>query len=273
MAETVKRACDFFSLKELPEGEFECHEHGAYIGKPRKLIISDRERIVDPDCPLCSSVKAEEKAREETAWLKRQKDIFRETEKTNELTNMNIGEKFWDESFESFDAYTPELEHHLDICVKYANNHKGRMLVMLGNHGNGKDHLAASILKRIGGYMYSVFEIELLLKDAYSGKTSEFEIYQKLCNEASLLIINEIGRHKSGDWETHFLSYIINKRYENWKPVILISNKHLKDDCPGCDDCLQKYLGNDVISRIVESGEILIFTGEDYRYRKRVMRE
>ena len=143
---------------------------------------------------------------------------------------------------------------------------------MIGNNGNGKDHLAASALKKIGGYMYSVFELELLLRQSYTGQTSEWDIYDRLCH-APLLVINEIGKHKPGDWEINFISYIINKRYENMKPVILISNTHLKDNCPqnGCDKCLQHYIGNDVISRIIEEGEIIIFTGDDYRAKKREM--
>ena len=39
--------------------------------------------------------------------------------------------------------------------------------------------------------MYSVFEIELLLKEAYSGRASELALYQELCNEAPQLVINE----------------------------------------------------------------------------------
>ena len=60
-------------------------------------------------------------------------------------------------------------------------------------------------------------------------------------------------------------------KYENLMPSILISNKHLKDDC-SCPECLQNYVANDVISRIIESGQIMVFTGDDYRYKKREMR-
>jgi hypothetical protein len=50
-----------------------------------------------------------------------------------------------------------------------------------------------------------------------------------------------------------------------------MSNKHQKEFCPqgesGCPDCIQKWVGNDILSRIIESGVILEFTGEDYRER------
>jgi DNA replication protein DnaC len=57
-------------------------------------------------------------------------------------------------------------------------------------------------------------------------------------------------------------------------PIVLISNNHLKDNCPknGCPECFQNFLGNDVISRILEAGEIMLFTGEDYRMKLREKR-
>jgi DNA replication protein DnaC len=187
---------------------------------------------------------------------------------------INIGKKFWDEDFTTFNAYTPELKRFFDICSAFVNDSSGRMLVMLGNHGNGKNHLAAAILKKMGGYMYSVVEMELLIRQTYTGKTSEHELYERLCN-APLLVINEIGRHKMGDWDQFFLSYIINKRYENMMPIILISNTHLKENCPnngGCEKCFENFMSDDVISRIIECGEIMIFTGDDYRQKIREAR-
>ena len=251
------------SFEKMPLQTYSCKKHGEFSGSPIKLPWGDN---LDPQCPIC--VKEENQAQEE----ERQADFKKQEEKKREVSyrKMNIGKRFWDESFETFDPYTPELQVHLDACRAFANDHQGRMLIMIGKNGNGKDHLAVSILKAIGGAMYSVFEIELLLKESYSGKTSEMDIYQLLC-VVPLLVINEIGKHKDGEWQRNFLSHVINKRYENLMPSILISNKHLKDDC-SCPECLQNYVANDVISRIIESGQIMVFTGDDYRYKKREMR-
>jgi DNA replication protein DnaC len=86
-----------------------------------------------------------------------------------------------------------------------------------------------------------------------------------------MLIIDEIGRTKFGDWEQNWMSHVINRRYEDLLPSVLISNKHLKEDCPqgetGCPDCIQKWVGDDILSRIIENGVTLEFTGEDYRER------
>jgi DNA replication protein DnaC len=88
-----------------------------------------------------------------------------------------------------------------------------------------------------------------------------------------MLVIDEIGRTKGGEWEQNWLSHVINRRYEDFLPLVLVSNKHLKDSCPqgeqGCPDCIQYWIGDDILSRIIERGVVLDFTGEDYRQRIR----
>jgi DNA replication protein DnaC len=255
---------------ELPEREFECRKHGKYRGRPLRLPFLDEPH--NPPCPVCGAERAarEAAARDREAAADRERLRLKRVKR---LEDLNIGQKFWDESFETFDAYTPELKEHFEACRDFTKNHRGRMLVMLGNNGTGKNHLAASILKTTGGVMYTVYEIELLLRQSYAGETREYQVINRLC-EAETLVIDEIGRTKSADWELNWLSHVINKRYGNCRPTVLISNKHLKDDCPrgdaGCPDCLQNWVGNDVLSRIIEIGLVMEFTGEDYRSKKRM---
>jgi DNA replication protein DnaC len=111
-----------------------------------------------------------------------------------------------------------------------------------------------------------------MLQQSYSkeGGTRQYEIEQELCT-VPMLVIDEIGRTKGGRWEEEWMSYVVNKRHENLRPLILMSNKHLKEDCPskGCPDCLQNWIGNDILSRIIEDGLVMEFTGEDYREKIR----
>jgi DNA replication protein DnaC len=267
MVDVVKKAGTLLGREELPEQEYDCPKHGKYRGKPIKLAFL--EKNIDPICPKC---KTEAEVLEATEKEMRQA-AEQEEDRMRRLRALNIRRKFWNESFETFDAYTKELKHHLEMCVGFAKNPEGRMMVMLGNHGNGKNHLAASILKTTGGVKYTVYEIELMMKQSFSGETQEWKFIQHLC-EADMLIIDEIGRTKFGDWEQNWMSHVINRRYEDILPLVLISNKHLKESCPkgkaGCPDCIQNWVGNDVLSRIIDCGLILEFTGEDYRERKRM---
>jgi DNA replication protein DnaC len=258
----IKKAGDFMIREKLPEQEYVCPKHGKYRGNSFRL--SFMEDFIKPSCPKCvEEFRVSEKIKEE-----KKQAAEREENRIMKLKALNIRRKFWGESFETFDPYTPELKHHLEICLDFANNPEGRMLVMLGKNGNGKNHLAASILKITGGVKYTVYEIELMMKQSFSGETQEWKFIQHLC-EVEMLVIDEIGRTKGGDWELNWLSHVINRRYEDLLPLVLISNKHLKEDCPqgktGCPDCMQNWVGNDILSRIIENGVLLEFTGEDYR--------
>ena len=260
--DNVKRIGEITPSDEPVFKRVECAKHGFYEAKTMDFFGS----TMRSPCPVCQKEREEKESKLEEE--KKNAHLMQlEKKRIALLRKMNIGEKFWDESFGTFDAYTEELKRYLDMCINFANDHQGRMLVMIGNNGNGKDHLAVSTLKKIGGYVYSVFEMELLIRRCYAGKISEWALFRRLCN-APLLVINEIGRHKAGKWEMDFLSHIVNKRYENMRPIIFVSNKHLVEGCQ-CDECIQHYLGNDIISRIIEVGEIMTFTGNDYRYKKR----
>jgi DNA replication protein DnaC len=262
MAKT-KKAGDLLKLtfQELSEQFFTCPIHGTYHGKPSKFswAAGIEASIIEPECPKCAE---ERKAQEAEKELRRTKD-----RELNRLKNMNIGCRYWDTTFDNFSACTDELKHHLKVAKNFSNNPDGK-LVMLGENGTGKTHLAISILKKTGGVIYTAFEIGLMLRQSYDGDSREWVILKELC-ETKLLVIDEIGRSKGQEWELNWMSHIINKRHENMRPLILISNRHLRENCPrgkeGCDKCLEKFIDNDVISRITEDGIVLRFTGADYR--------
>jgi DNA replication protein DnaC len=269
-AAVVKKAGDVLKsgIIEYPEIDIKCPIHGTFRGKPYSFSWTPEHKgnINYPECPKCVE-ESEAKKAIETA--ERERELAKQRHERR-MKSMNIGKRYWDTKFEVFDDYADELKRHLITAVNFARNPEGK-LVMLGENGSGKTHLAVSILKITGGVIYTAYEIGMLLKKSYDGVNKEWEILEELC-ETKLLVIDEIGRTKGQDWELNWLSHIINKRHENLKPLILISNRHLSYDCPegpeGCSHCLEKYFDNDVISRIIEDGLIMKFTVDDYRKRK-----
>jgi DNA replication protein DnaC len=263
----AKRAGDILKLKSeyLPDDFFECPEHGMYHGKPFMVwdFHEGKSFTAKPECPKCAEERAAREAAE-AARHKRQSDI-------NRFEAMNIGKKFWDSTFENFDTYNDELKHHLEAAKKFAENPDGK-LVMIGENGNGKNHLAAAILKITGGVMYTCSEIGIMLRDCYNGRNSEAELFGRLCN-ARLLVIDELDKAKESEAKHNWMSHIIGKRYNNMLPLVLIGNGHLQDDCKSpkklCDKCIEHHLENDVISRIFEDAILLKFNSGDYRYKIR----
>jgi DNA replication protein DnaC len=242
-----------------PEQRYICPLHGEYteitpcvnfLGKP-----------ADPFCPKCNE---EQKAREAEA-VERQK----RREIISRYEGMNIDKRFWECTFENFDAYNDELKRHLATAKRFAGNPDGN-LVMIGENGNGKNHLAISILKKTGGLIHTCYEMGVMLRDSYN--SSEAMFFDMVCN-TPLLVIDEVDKIKETEAKINWLSHIIGKRYNRVLPTIFIANGHLQEDCKSpqkpCGECLQSHLENDVISRIVQKGFVLKFTSPDYRYKTR----
>lgn len=74
----------------------------------------------------------------------------------------------------------------------------------------------------------------------------------------SLLILDEIGLQFGTDTEKTILFDVLNERYENDKPCILISNLSL--------DGVRKFVGERVFDRLREGGgEAVVFDWESHR--------
>jgi DNA replication protein DnaC len=239
-----------------------CPKHGGYTGEAIKFNLWGIE--IKPMCPVCKREIDSENDRKE-AECRQRKAIKR-------LQSMGIEPKFYDSTFDNFDAYNAELRGHLETCRKFSEKPAGK-LVMLGEHGNGKTHLAASVLKASGGgVIYKAFEIGINLRQAYWGGANEWEIFNELCT-VPLLVIDEVEKIKDSESKQNWMSYVVGKRYDRLLPIIFIANCHTQNNCrekkSPCPHCIEYHLENDVLSRIIEDGIIMNFTSGDYREKIR----
>jgi len=210
-------------------------------------------------CPEC--IKDEDAIIEQREAEKRELDeIFR-------IKSMNIEPMFLKASIENFITGTPELEKAVDSIGRLMSG-EIQQIVMTGKNGTGKTHLAVAAVKEMNGKILSMYEITTRIRASYTSRAqeSELEIVDELAR-LPMLAIDELGRTKGSDAETNWLSYIIDKRHSRNLPTIIISNKHVKKDCPahGCENCLENYISEDIMSRLSEGGILLRFTGEDWR--------
>jgi DNA replication protein DnaC len=243
----------------------ECPKHGKYTGEVLNLF-GTRGTEVSSMCPICQQeIDAEQIRQEEQARKNRRIAHFK---------SMNIDERFWETSFDNFDAYNNELRGHLATCLEFAKQPDGK-LVMLGEHGNGKTHLAISVLKELGGRIYTAYEIGLMLRQSYGGGTNEWEVFYELCT-VPLLVIDEVEKIKDSESKQQWVSHVVGKRYNRMLPIIFIANCHTQKDCKEpdkpCPKCLESHLENDVLSRIIEDGIVMKFESPDYREKKRLIR-
>jgi DNA replication protein DnaC len=239
---------------------FICPEHGAYTGETRTRFWGGEPRETAPECPECGREREKERQREEA-----------EAEKLRVIKkwrSMNIGERYYEASFDNFDAYNGELRGRLETCRAFAEKAGGH-LIMVGGNGTGKTHLAVSILKKLGGAIYTAFEIGLKLRQSYNGGgAKEHEVFEELCS-APLLVIDEVEKIKDSESKQNWMSYITGKRYNRMLPMILIANCHTQNDCTEREKPCPRCLESDVISRIAEGGRVMKFDSGDYRRKIR----
>jgi DNA replication protein DnaC len=237
-----------------------CDKHGDYEGKTEKVKIGPTYMTFETKCPVC---EMEDKEREAVAMAREERQ-----RKVRKLKAMNIDERYYETTFDNFHAYNDELRLHLKTCHRFADHPDGK-LVMLGKNGTGKTHLAISVLKLLGGVIYTAYEIGVNLRESYNGGgIKEHEVLDELCS-VPLLVIDEIEKLKDSEAKQNWMSHVIGKRYNRMLPIIIIANCHLANDCAEgkrpCPGCLEHHLESDVISRITEDGIIMNFNSDDYR--------
>lgn len=242
--------------------EAECLVHGKYSA----TVTYTLGYKWGPYCPMC--VKEQEEANEKR--IAEEEAQKKETMRRYRIKEANIEPAFEYSTLENFIAESDEQKHNVDK-VRALTNGEIKKIVMTGKNGTGKTHLACAAIHALGGKIMTMYEISATIRATYSPNAQYDEIslvdgYARL----PLFVIDEIGRTKGSDTEANWLSYIIDKRHVRGLPTILISNKHTRKTCQsnGCADCLENYIGEDIMSRLCEDGILLKFTGEDYRKRR-----
>ena len=172
-----------------------------------------------------------------------------------------VPERFFKESIDTYKVDDNEKYNALSkacIFIKAVKYRQFQTLIILGNVGTGKTHLACGIIRECGGLYRLASSIVEEIRRAKSFRNTETEadILYKYGQE-SLLIIDEIGRSSSATDEQYMIYQIINERYNRRKPTVLISNQTKKD--------FLQYIGIATADRLTESAEVVELMGKSYR--------
>lgn len=188
------------------------------------------------------------------------------------LDGARIPRRFWKKNLGNFIARDKKRRELVSDSKRFIESFNfeaeyPRGLLLIGEVGCGKSHLAIAILREIidKGYTGLFYNSPALLQeirdtfDAQNPRTESSLIDELL--ETDLLVFDDLGAEKSSEWTLDRFYLIINKRYESCKPIIVTTNldKHQ----------LKERLGDRILSRLVEMCEIMNgFPPEDYRRRK-----
>lgn len=251
-----------FTFKML-EGVHGCERHGDVM---TPYIQYQDGRIKWQMCPECVR-EADE------ALLKKQQTeelrIARE-----KWSASNIKPRFFNAEFSDYVASTESQKQALACFRHLADGTSNRSMLLTGDNGLGKTMLASIAVKHRGGFIYKMYEIIIRIKASYKPNSDDDEqdILDRL-SKAPLLVIDEVGKQFGSESERNWLSYVIDERYEADRPTVLLSNLKLMRDCDDTERAqgmyIERYLGRDSVSRLIESADIMTITGSDWRREHR----
>lgn len=253
----MTRIVNTSACSEETEG-YTCEHCNKYIAAI--TVDVPQLRIKNKILPTCECVveREEAKIREAQNFAKK-----REIEKLFSISN--LGERFSKSTFESFlDRNGSETAHK--IAMQYVKTFKewnGESLMIWGDPGNGKTHLAAAIVNELSkkGYIVvfqSVPELLQRIRSTFNSenKENETQIMRALL-ECDLLILDDIGAEKTTEWVEEKLFNIIDGRYRKELPTLYTSNLQPKE--------LQNQVGKRSYDRMVETSLTVENKAESYR--------
>ena len=171
--------------------------------------------------------------------------------------------RYYAESLDTFLTFDEMSRHAKEVAELFASKTKEgqfKSLVLIGNAGTGKTHLACSLVRAMefGAYYRSTPDVveEIRRAKSFNSARTEAEIVESY-GSCRFLVLDEIGRGINANDEKYTLYQIINARYNNRRPTVLISNMTKKD--------FLQYIGNASADRLVESADILEMNGKSFR--------
>jgi DNA replication protein DnaC len=247
--------------KSKPTEDRTCDKHGPYTA------INYIGRVWS-GCPLCrAETEAEEKAKKDAEEAEQRVRNWEQR-----LGQSGIPPRFQDRTLENFVAENEAQQKAQTFAKSYADEFNealktGRSALFVGKPGTGKTHLAAgigmSLLKKGHPVLFmTVMRAIRRVKDTWGKgrEESETEAIAAMV-EPHLLILDEVGVQFGSDFEKNLIFDIINERYENRLPTILMSNLPTAE--------VRAYLGDRVFDRMKEDGGArIVFDWESHRGRQ-----
>lgn len=225
----------------------ECPEHG-----PQEALV--RRDTGAWACPKCH--EAAVAAAEREKWLAERNATLM---KIATIPSRYVGQRFM--------PTTPEHKHMRATVRQFRDfvvaEPRWAALILTGKNGTGKtlvsSEFAESWVKKLSKsarYITANGMVkEIQASYGQEGKSEESEILRFV--QYDLLILDEIDAKPDKENANLLLTEVINRRYNENKPVIAISNQSFENLAP--------FVGDRVYSRLHENAFVAAFTWPDFR--------
>lgn len=217
-------------------------------------------------CPKCAAEKLEETKRSQAASAER--EAQRRVKVAIDNFELDVPRRFKHAHFDNYNALEARQNKAYSVIKQYLESFESKILstggglILTGSTGTGKTHLSIALGREIAKKGHSVQYITLMLlirwiRSTWTDDTqSETSVIRELRSK-SLLIIDEVGVQAGSENERNILFEVINGRYEDVKPTIIISNLDR--------DQVATMISERSVDRITEGGAIIPFSWDSHR--------
>ena len=178
---------------------------------------------------------------------------------------------------DDMDLYDPDQSQYtaMEYVKSFVDTYPEKKgFLFMGGPGVGKTRLAVGAIaeltlqKAVDCVFTDFFFLLADLRKAYSEGIPENEIIGPLIG-AEILVIDEMGKGKSSEWEQNILDQLISKRYNSSKKTLVTTNFIASEFLPkrsaGKTEILEDRVGERIASRLYEMCTPFFIKGSDYR--------
>lgn len=250
-------------VEDIPEEaeSISCDKHGEY--EARYMKMTGGKAFVSRYCPEC----AKESKREEEEKEKQKRMEWARERKIKGLLSSGVSKRNLGKVFSSFrvdnDGQQKALAASKQFVSDVCSSNPANNMFFIGSVGTGKTHLASSVIQELydkkSVRMIRVIELIRILKETWQrgSENTERDVIEHF-GGIDVLILDEVGIQFGSETERMFMFDIINTRYDNMLPTILISNLDINN--------LKEILGEQAVDRLREDGgKVLVFNWESQR--------
>ena len=178
-----------------------------------------------------------------------------------------VGERFRSRSFATF-RESPATSRAVAVCRRFCaavkRDPKVPGLLLTGDCGTGKTHLAVAILREtaeagIPGMFVVVPDLLAKLRASFGQKDGKAGELVETAKNAPLLVLDDLGAEDPKPWVVELVYVLINHRYEHMLPTVITTNYD--------GTRIGAVFGKRVQSRLAEMTVPVNIRAEDYRMR------
>lgn len=262
---TDPKVIDMTSMINRPIVEVSgtCETHGDY--QASVLVIKGVQR--EPECPSCLQLKIRAEHEAEARALSTESE---QKGRKQRLERIGLPPRMADVRWRDYVPATNTAGEFKSICREYATNweitkSEGANLIMTGKTGNGKTHLASVLCKQVAAEntaqpIYATASQMLrYVRGSYndSGYTEDQALNRYAL--ADLLVLDEVGVKLSSDSARSMLFEVVDIRYQERLPTIMISNLSVGE--------IEEQVDERMVDRLSENGTLMVFDWASHRGR------